>query len=97
MTCEPGAMAEWHSALPSKPEIAGSNPAETGRILSGVQKSWERCSIGGEPMQWRCYGRARSGICPTCPLICPTCPHSFSRPVPCNYVKFYHKNIQKVQ
>ena len=26
-------VAEWHSALPSKPEVVGSNPAETGRIF----------------------------------------------------------------
>ena len=32
----PGAVAEWHSALPSKPEVVGLNPAETGRIFSGV-------------------------------------------------------------
>ena len=29
----PGSVAEWHSALPSKPDVVGSNPAETGRIF----------------------------------------------------------------
>ena len=29
----PGSVAEWHSALPSEPEVVGSNPAETGRIF----------------------------------------------------------------
>ena len=37
----PGSVAKWHSALPSKPEVVGSNPAETGRFFSGVQKSCE--------------------------------------------------------
>ena len=57
----PGAVDDWHNALPSKPEVValvGSNRSD----FSGEQKSSERCSIGG--MKLKKWSRVRSPLLP---------------------------------